>query len=62
MEKITLFDTEVKDYAQMMKAKWIMNGGIDKEWNEYIATLKKMGLPEMIAIKQKALERFNNTK
>lgn len=31
-------------YVEEMRAKWLMNGGIDDEWDAYIAELDRMGL------------------
>ena len=32
---------------------------LEKGWDEYIDTLKGMGVEDMIAIKQEQLDRFN---
>ena len=37
--KVSQYDTDIKKYAEQKKADWILNGGIEKEWDSY---LKKM--------------------
>lgn len=37
---------------------WITIGGIDEEWDEYIATLNSAGLPEALRIQQAALDTY----
>lgn len=31
--KVSQYDTDIKKYAEQKKADWILNGGIDKEWD-----------------------------
>ena len=38
--KVSQYDTDIKKYAEQKKADWILNGGIDEEWDSY---LKKNG-------------------
>ena len=38
--KVSQYDTDIKKYAEQKKADWILNGGIDEEWDSY---LKKTG-------------------
>lgn len=45
-------------YVRKMEAKWIVEGGIEAEWDKYVEDLKRMGLDEMIEIKQQAYDRY----
>jgi putative aldouronate transport system substrate-binding protein len=37
-------------------AEWVVNGGIEEEWENYLSDLDKMGLPRMQEIYQKAYD------
>lgn len=36
-------------------SKWVVEGGIDKEWDDYIKQLKAMGLDEFMQIQEGCL-------
>jgi putative aldouronate transport system substrate-binding protein len=57
-KRLSVLGTDIMTYVRKMEAKWIVDGGIDGEWDKYVQDLKKMGLDEMIQIKQKAYDRF----
>jgi putative aldouronate transport system substrate-binding protein len=40
------------------RAKWIVSGGVDQEWDSYIAQLKSIGLDKMVKIYQDAYDRY----
>lgn len=67
---ITLTEEESNRYAQLnavldvyikeQRARWFtLEGDINAEWDEYVKTLKDMGIDEMVSIYQAALDRFN---
>ena len=39
-------------------ASWVVNGGIEEEWDSYIQQLENMGLNEMRQIYQDAYDAF----
>ena len=39
-------------------ATWIVKGGIEDEWDGYVAQLESIGLPEVLAVYQTAYDRF----
>lgn len=41
-----------------MQADWILNGGIEKEWDSYLDKMEKYGLSDYLAIKQKYFEQY----
>ena len=43
-----------------MQAKWIVEGGVEEEWDTYMSTLEKMGYDEFMEIQQTALERYQS--
>ncbi len=60
MEKISSIKTDIDPYVQQMQAKWIVEGGIEDEWEDYIAQLEQMGLSELMAIYQDAYDNLMN--
>ncbi len=59
-EEYTDLNSAISTYCSEMYFKFI-TGEVDLEkgWDEYIDTLKGMGVEDMIAIKQAQLDRFN---
>lgn len=57
-ELLAQYETDIKQYAEQKKAEWILNGGIEKEWDSYLTKLEKLGLQKYIAIKQKYLDAY----
>ncbi len=58
VESMVLLQTEINDYAQLMKATWILSGGIDKDWDAYLKKLDELGLQEYLGIRQKYLDAY----
>ena len=55
---VSQYDTDIKKYAEQKKADWILNGGIDEEWEEYLDRLEAYGLSDYLAIKQKYFDQY----
>ncbi|MGI8315923.1 ABC transporter substrate-binding protein [Halobacillus mangrovi] len=62
LEQINQIEVNIKEFVKQKKAQWLLNGGIEEEWDEYKATLEQMGLPKLMEIYQNGLERFNENK
>ena len=58
IELFTQYETAVRQYAERKKAEWILNGGIEKEWDSYLDEMEKLGLSKMLEIKQKYLDEY----
>ena len=61
-EELATIKTDVINYVKEMTAKWMMNGGIDEEWDTYIKKLKQMKMDKMITIYQNAYDRYISSK
>lgn len=61
-QKLTQYRSDINPYVKNQYAKWIMQGGIDTEWDGYVKKLNDMGLNDMIGIYQKALDKQNSHK
>lgn len=59
--KVSQYDTDIKKYAEQKKADWILNGGIDKEWDSYLKKLNKYGLQDYLKIKQKYFDSYQKS-
>ncbi|WP_243895773.1 extracellular solute-binding protein [Paenibacillus sp. F411] len=57
-QKIKTLDTDLNSYISQTSAKWLLEGGVEKEWDSYMANLKKMKVDELVAIYQTAYDRF----
>jgi len=56
-EELAIIGTDIGGYVLHMRAKWIMDGGIEEEWGEYISQLNAMGLERLIEIRMDAYNR-----
>lgn len=45
--------TNVMTYVMQTTGNWIQNGGVDQEWDDYVAKVNNAGLPRIIEIWQK---------
>ena len=50
---------EIDDYVKITQSKWLMQGGIEQEWDAFQARLKAMGVDEYIKVMQNQIDRFN---
>ena len=62
IERKTAIEADLKDYVNKDRAKWLMQGGIDSEWDKYLSDVKKIGVDEYVKIIQTAYDRFNKSK
>ncbi len=57
-ETLAQCETGIKQYAEQKKAEWILNGGVEKEWDSYLKKLDQLGLKKYLEIKQKYLDAY----
>jgi putative aldouronate transport system substrate-binding protein len=50
---------EIDDYVKTTQAKWLMDGGIEREWDSFQAQLKTMGVDEYTRVMQSQIDRFS---
>ncbi|WP_159881516.1 type 2 periplasmic-binding domain-containing protein [Paenibacillus puerhi] len=53
---------DISSYVNKMRAKWLLNGGVEQEWNEHQETLKKMGIEKLLEVHQSAYDRYVKAK
>ncbi|RBW70773.1 ABC transporter substrate-binding protein [Bacillus taeanensis] len=59
LQTINTIEPELKEFVKQKEAQWLMEGGIEKEWDDYLKQLDAMGLQELMEIYQAGLDRFN---
>lgn len=58
-DRLAELSTDIGDYVNTTLANWMLNGGMEDEWDSYVERLNKLGLEEYISILQEALDNFN---
>ena len=58
-DRLAELSTDIGDYVNTTLANWMLNGGMEDEWDSYVERLNKLGLEEYIFILQEALDNFN---
>ncbi|OKP89847.1 ABC transporter substrate-binding protein [Paenibacillus sp. P32E] len=59
LDKINKIEPELIKYVNTQRGRFIVDGGADEGWNNYLKTLDKMGLNELMKIYQTGLDRYN---
>ncbi len=59
--KLSQYDTDIQKYAEQKKADWILNGGIEEEWDSYLKKMEQYGLSDYLKIKQKYFDQYQET-
>ncbi|MEZ0536472.1 ABC transporter substrate-binding protein [Caldicellulosiruptoraceae bacterium PP1] len=62
LDRKNKIEVDLYQYVNKKRAQWLMNGGIEKEWNKYLSDLKKIGIDEYLKILQTAYNRYKNSK
>jgi putative aldouronate transport system substrate-binding protein len=57
-DELSLLRTDIHPFAQEQTALWIVNGGIEQEYDGFIRQLKGMGLDRMVEIYQGIYDRY----
>ncbi len=61
VEELAILQTDIAPYVDQKYAEWIVEGGIDEEWDDYLQELETIGLSEYLAIYQAAYDRYINS-
>lgn len=62
LEEINRLEVDIKEFVNQKKAYWLMEGGVNEEWDDYVSQLNQMGLERLMEIYQQGLDRFNENK
>lgn len=58
IEQIGILQTDIDSYVMQKYAEWIVNGGIDDEWDGFQQKLKDMDVDSYVKIYTDAYERY----
>jgi putative aldouronate transport system substrate-binding protein len=58
-EEMVYLKTDIYKLASQKMAEWVVNGGIEDQWDAYLESLNRMGLPRLIEIYQKAYDTYH---
>jgi putative aldouronate transport system substrate-binding protein len=58
LTKVNRIQVDLDKLVKQKRSGWMLNGGIDKEWDSYLGELKKIGLDDALKIWQDALDRY----
>lgn len=53
-----MYSTNINSYVEQQYARWVVNGGVDKEWDAYIKTLNEMGVQDMLKLTLEAYDYY----
>ena len=56
--ELSFLGADINSYVDTMRAKWVTEGGVDEDWDAYVAQLNAMGLEDMNAIYLGAYARY----
>lgn len=57
---MSTLNTNIISEIARQSCEWIMNGGIEEEWDAYLKNLDSIGLQRWLEINETAAERYNN--
>lgn len=58
LTRINAIGTDIYTYCEAQYAHWVVDGGIEEEWDGYIEQLKQMGVEELVSIHQGAYDAY----
>ncbi|WP_339315783.1 extracellular solute-binding protein [Paenibacillus sp. FSL R10-2734] len=59
-KKLPTLTTDIDSYINTMRAQFVMLGGVDEAWADYVQQLRGMGLDQMVKIRTNAYSRYMN--
>lgn len=57
-EELATLKNDIGTYASTKMAEWIVNGGVEEEWDKYIKDINNMGLDRYLEIYQESYDNF----
>lgn len=58
LARISAVYVDINSYVTQMASKWVVEGGIEEEWDGYISQLEAMGLNDFMEIQEAAYNRY----
>jgi putative aldouronate transport system substrate-binding protein len=60
LDEIGSIEPDIKALVEQKRAQWIVEGGVEDEWDGYASQLEAMGLPKLLEIWQAGYDRFHD--
>lgn len=60
LSTITRLGTDIYTYVEAQYAHWVVDGGIDEEWDAYLEQLNAMGLEELVGCHVSAYDAYQS--
>ena len=57
IEELNLIQLDLTNYVFRTEAAWISEGGVEEQWDSYLAQLKRLGMDRYIELYQTAFDR-----
>ena len=57
VSELSLIQTDIVNYIIQTQARWITDGGIEEEWDDYLAELERMDVDRYLELYKTAFER-----
>lgn len=58
LDDLSLIEADITTLVKQKFAEWVVDGGIDAQWDGYLEDLKSTGLERLLEIYQAALDRY----
>lgn len=56
--KLGQYTADINTYIEAQYAHWVVDGGVEEEWDDYISLLNEMGLKELLKLYDTAYNRY----
>lgn len=54
LAQLTMLGTDIYNYCEAQYAHWVVDGGVEEEWDAYLEQLNNMGVQDLISIQETA--------
>lgn len=61
LSRLTALGTDIYKYCEAQYAHWVVDGGVEEEWDSYLEQLDAMGLQDLIKIQEDAYAAYQET-
>jgi putative aldouronate transport system substrate-binding protein len=58
LDQLATLEADISTLVDEKRAEWIVRGGVEEEWDEYVSQLESMGLDDYVAVYQSAYDRY----
>lgn len=58
INEMNRYVSDIYDYVWQKQTNWLLNGGVEQEWEAYISKLKDMGVDKLVQTYQDAYDRY----